>query len=356
MEPSIFVGYAHSDKAIAQAIASGLTARNVRVRVDEGELRVGDSLIERISHAPDEINFVVVLVSPNSVTSSWCLKEISFAMTGSLRSKGVKVLPLRIGGAAMPPALSNLLHLNVNPDDLSGIIDRLASDAIYHQQEHDEAKSTTSPAVSPDLPAYNLHPPTLRSAIDALPISWQLQNSTWRGSDLITLDRNRKKSTVFRAEILTENDWPRLRSIRLSALQDDPLAFLETYERAVAYDEQRWRQEFLSSEWNVTLLRGQDIGLVGVAREPYMSSRECDLTFLWIAPRFRRSGAGSLLVRTVLDRLRDSGVHTVWLYLLNGNEAARHLYERFGFQATNERYPIQGNPQRIQERMRLRLY
>ena len=49
--------------------------------------------------------------------------------------------------------------------------------------------------------------------------------------------------TNFRVEVLTENDWPRLRSIRLSALRDDPLAFLSNYESEAAYDEQRWRRQ-----------------------------------------------------------------------------------------------------------------
>ena len=159
--------------------------------------------------------------------------------------------------------------------------------------------------------------------------------------------------TSFRVEVLTENDWPRLRSIRLSALRDDPLAFLATYESEARYTERRWREEFSRGEWNVMLASGQDVGLVGATREPGVPPHECHLEFLWIAPGSRRTGAATLLLRTVLDRLRDSGVRIVWLWILNGNDPARRLYEQFGFQSTNERQPLPNDPARTEERMRL---
>jgi ribosomal protein S18 acetylase RimI-like enzyme len=161
--------------------------------------------------------------------------------------------------------------------------------------------------------------------------------------------------TSFRVEVLTEDEWPRLRGIRLSALRDDPLAFLSTYERELDYDEQRWRQEFSRGEWNVMLADDQDIGLVGATREPGTPQHECHLEFLWIAPKSRRIGTATMLLKTVLDRLQESGMRTVWLWILSGNDPALCLYEQFGFQSTNERQPLPDSPDRSEERMRLRL-
>ena len=86
-----------------------------------------------------------------------------------------------------------------------------------------------------------------------------------------------------------------------------------------------------------------------------MPSQECYLEYLWVARGFRRSGVASLLLRTVLDRLRDSGVRTVWLWILTGNDPALRLYEQFGFRSTNERQALPGDPTRSEERMELRL-
>jgi ribosomal protein S18 acetylase RimI-like enzyme len=159
----------------------------------------------------------------------------------------------------------------------------------------------------------------------------------------------------FKVEKLTENEWRRLRDVRLSALLDDPSAFLANHEREAAYGEQRWRQEFSRGEWNIMLADDQEIGLLGVTREQKMRSQECYLEYLWVAPGFRRSGVASMLLRTVLDRLRDTGVDTVWLYILDGNEYAMRLYQRFGFQKTGEPQLLPGHPAGSEQRMELRL-
>jgi ribosomal protein S18 acetylase RimI-like enzyme len=167
--------------------------------------------------------------------------------------------------------------------------------------------------------------------------------------------------TSFRVEVLTENYWPRLRDIRLTALNADPTAFLSSHKTEDAFSEQRWRQEFARGEWNVMRAADhdpghRDVGLLGVTRLPATPSQECYLEYLWVAPGVRHRGVASNLLRTVLDRLRDSGVGTVWLYILDGNDRAMRLYRRFGFQRTNEPEPLPDDPTRSEERMWLRLY
>jgi ribosomal protein S18 acetylase RimI-like enzyme len=161
--------------------------------------------------------------------------------------------------------------------------------------------------------------------------------------------------TSFRVEVLTENEGPRLREIRLAALQDFPSAFLSSYKREEAYDEARWAQEVVSGEWNVMLAGDKEVGLLSVTRVAGMPPQECYLESLWIAPGFRRSGVGSMLLGTVLQRLRSTNVHTVWLYILNGNEVARVFYQRFGFWSTNERNPLPCHPAGSEELMKLHM-
>lgn len=166
--------------------------------------------------------------------------------------------------------------------------------------------------------------------------------------------------TSFRVDVLAENDWPRLRKIRLTALHADPPVFLSSHDSESAFTERRWRQEFSRGEWHVMvavrrLRRNRCVGLVGVTRLPEMSSQECYLEYLWVTPRVRRRGVASTLLRTVLDRLSESGVHTVWLYILDGNDNAMRLYQRFGFQSTNDVQPLPDNPARSEELLRLNL-
>jgi predicted nucleotide-binding protein len=90
---SIFVSYTHRDGDIARGVAARLTKLGHRVWIDEGELRLGDSLVDAISGAIAQVDFLVAFVSPGSVESNWCQKEISLAMTGEIGRKGITVIP-----------------------------------------------------------------------------------------------------------------------------------------------------------------------------------------------------------------------------------------------------------------------
>jgi TIR domain len=105
---SVFISYSHADKDLARALAAVLQDRGVRIWIDEGELKVGDSIIERIATAIADIDFFLVLVSESSRSSNWCRKELALAVSGELGREGVKVLPIRINGASMPDALADV--------------------------------------------------------------------------------------------------------------------------------------------------------------------------------------------------------------------------------------------------------
>lgn len=129
---SCFISYNHADKALARKIDDGLSALDYRVWIDEGELRVGDSLINAISEAIDQVDFLIALVSEDSVSSNWCQKEVSLAMTGEVGKKGITVLPCRVGDVAMPPTLADKLYLSVNSDDVAEAVTRLHTAMTQH--------------------------------------------------------------------------------------------------------------------------------------------------------------------------------------------------------------------------------
>jgi hypothetical protein len=149
---SVFLSYSHADKPLAIALRDGLACRGCRVWVDEGELRIGDSLVQRISEALDRVDFVVVLVSEASVGSDWCRKEVSLSMTGEINRQGVTVLPLRIDDTPMPETLKDKLYLDVSRDDVAQAVDDLLRDIDRHLHP------------SPPLPPRRRQPTHRRSA------------------------------------------------------------------------------------------------------------------------------------------------------------------------------------------------
>jgi hypothetical protein len=153
MQPSIFVSYAHEDAHLAQALAAALQDHGARVWIDRGELLVGDSLIERISEAIAEFDFVAALVSHASVESNWCRKEIALAASKQLQrdARRVTVLPIRVGDVTMPPSLRDAMWLPLNPDQMSACAAQIVQDATRHLAR---SKRTTRDALaSTPLPA-----------------------------------------------------------------------------------------------------------------------------------------------------------------------------------------------------------
>jgi hypothetical protein len=160
---SVFLSYAHADKVVARALAKELRNARVRVWIDEGELRAGDSIITRISEAIGEVQFVVALISKNSVSSNWCKKELSLAVNHGLRDGLVRLLPLRIDSVEIPPSLEDLLFLELRASDLPRIVRRLVKDITAHQLEIKKRWTTQRKYdLKPLSPVSSLKPTALR--------------------------------------------------------------------------------------------------------------------------------------------------------------------------------------------------
>ena len=129
---TVFLSYAHADKPLARALRDELVAKGCRVWIDEGELRLGDSLLESISEALGQVDFVIALVSNASINSNWCRKELSLAMTGEIGGRGVTVLPLRVENSPMPESLRDKLYLDVTQDDVSAAVDQIVRNIARH--------------------------------------------------------------------------------------------------------------------------------------------------------------------------------------------------------------------------------
>jgi tetratricopeptide (TPR) repeat protein len=131
-----FISYAHEDRAAAHEIALGLQKRGCDVWIDQGELGVGDSIVERLAAGIAEVDFVIAVISKHSVESRWCQKEISLALTQELDLEGRfgvrRVLPLRLGDVAMPAALRDKLYLEVLTERPGDIVPRLWEDIVRH--------------------------------------------------------------------------------------------------------------------------------------------------------------------------------------------------------------------------------
>lgn len=111
---SVFVSHSWHDKPIARKLAEELRTHGVYVWLDEAEIKLGDSLIDKIREGIDEVDFVIALISPHSVESSWVQRELDIAMNQEIAGKRVKVLPILVKQCALPGFLLGKLYGNVS--------------------------------------------------------------------------------------------------------------------------------------------------------------------------------------------------------------------------------------------------
>jgi ribosomal protein S18 acetylase RimI-like enzyme len=156
-------------------------------------------------------------------------------------------------------------------------------------------------------------------------------------------------------KLLVSEEWPLLRDMRLAALRDSPQAFLASYQTEKAFDEPRWRAEFGRGDWSVSVQDDGPAAIVGCTRETDMPTDERYLEYLWVAPRWRNRGVAQNMLAVVLDRLRQSGVRTAYLWVLDGNDAAVRLYKSVGFISGDQRQPLAARPGRSEELMQFNL-
>ncbi|HYL64034.1 MAG TPA: TIR domain-containing protein [Candidatus Methylomirabilis sp.] len=110
MGKSIFLSHSHADQEIARRLARDLRAAGVTVWLDEAELEVADSLVDKIGQAIDAADFLGVLLSRDSVRSTWVSREVEIALIRDIAKKTDTVLPLLITDCEVPPFLRGKVY------------------------------------------------------------------------------------------------------------------------------------------------------------------------------------------------------------------------------------------------------
>lgn len=102
MPPSVFLSHNKADKVFVRRLARDLDNQGVPNWLDEAEITAGQSLIERIRDGIDSMEFLAVVLSPDSVSSAWVLQEVDVAMNQEIAGGQVKVLPLMYRNCELP--------------------------------------------------------------------------------------------------------------------------------------------------------------------------------------------------------------------------------------------------------------
>jgi TIR domain len=112
----VFICHTSEDKAAARTVAAGMKRLGADVWFDEWEIRVGESIVQKIGDALGRVSHLVVLFSQQSVAKPWVQKEFSAALMRQLSRESIKVLPLRLDDCTIPPILADIKYADARHD------------------------------------------------------------------------------------------------------------------------------------------------------------------------------------------------------------------------------------------------
>lgn len=109
--PGVFLSHNWNDKWFVRKLAAELQSYDVCVWLDEAEIKIGESLIEKVHDAIGRAKYVIAVISKNSVKSQWVKQELQVAMSMQITRGEIRILPIIIEdvGEEMPIYLRDKL-------------------------------------------------------------------------------------------------------------------------------------------------------------------------------------------------------------------------------------------------------
>jgi ribosomal protein S18 acetylase RimI-like enzyme len=143
------------------------------------------------------------------------------------------------------------------------------------------------------------------------------------------------------------DQWEALRDVRLRALEESPSAFGTTFAEARERPDAwwvDWAQRSAESGEQAMFLAWRDGEAVGIAGTFAREDGAWQVISMWVDPEARGGGVGRKLLDAVAGFARERGAAEILLSVTDGNDAARALYERYGFADNGDSEPLRSNP------------
>jgi len=154
--PLIFICHSSRDKAFVRSLAQRLSRDGVDVWIDHLEIRIGDSIHDKINEGLSKSDFLVVVLTQSSVKSRWVREELNSASSlEKLANKGVFILPILLERCDVPPLLLDRRYANFLEDEGSAYQELL--DAISHHFKSKHPDVDVAPLRQPEaIEAYGV--------------------------------------------------------------------------------------------------------------------------------------------------------------------------------------------------------
>lgn len=154
-------------------------------------------------------------------------------------------------------------------------------------------------------------------------------------------------STSIDVDLLSPDEWQRLREIRLRALKESPMAFGAKLNEERAKPESAWRERYAIEDYLVASIGEHDVGMLYVEVLKGDHGATCWVGGCWSDPRFRGKGIMRALFNFIDANAIEKGWQRQGLGVYVDNESATKTYEALGFRFIGEKFPSGDRPDRF---------
>ncbi len=158
-----FLSHSSKDKQFVARLANDLRLHQIEVWYDDWELSWGDSILEKIQKGITESEFIVVILSPDSVNSKWVKEELNAALIIELERQSVFILPILYKDCEIPAFLRDKKYIDFRGDyevAFHQVLDfyrQVRAEPVYLNAELNNVLR---------LPIRNIQPDTLMQLVD----------------------------------------------------------------------------------------------------------------------------------------------------------------------------------------------
>ena len=122
-----FISHSSIDKKFVRQLASDLVAAGVQVWLDEQQIKVGESIPEKVAQGLAESDVFLVVISENSIHSPWVQKELNGALVREIERREVTVLPVKLDITKMPESLKDKKYADFSSSYATGLTELLSA-------------------------------------------------------------------------------------------------------------------------------------------------------------------------------------------------------------------------------------
>ena len=133
-KPTVFMSHNSRDKAFVRRLANKLKVDGIDVWLDEIEIKIGESIHQKVNDGIAKSDFFAIVLSQSSVDSKWVQDELSSASSiEKYQDRGIFILPILIEECDVPPLLLDRRYANFSEDEEAAYVELL--DSLFHHYQ-----------------------------------------------------------------------------------------------------------------------------------------------------------------------------------------------------------------------------